>query len=180
MASEKEANVTQQEDEQTAFGTPPPDPELGRLAPLVGTWRAEDHTLDSVIGPGVPVTNEETFYWLEGGYYLVQTYETTFGDEPPQKGVNYWMYDSKHSEFRIIFFSNNGPYTEAGNRYAGKVEGSKLTMVGPARFQYDLNEEGKIQTNPDGTVSVAWWLRDENNEWQPWMTNVFTKVTGSA
>jgi hypothetical protein len=40
------------------------------------------------------------------------------------------MYDSKHGEFRIIFFSNNGPYTEAGNRYAGRVEGGTLTMVG--------------------------------------------------
>ena len=24
-------------------------------------------------------------------------------------------------------------------------------------------------THRDGTVSVAWWLRDENGEWQPWM-----------
>ena len=26
-------------------------------------------------------------------------------------------------------------------------------------------------THRDGTVSVAWWLRDENGEWQPWMKN---------
>jgi hypothetical protein len=172
--------MTQQGDEQTEFGAPPPDPELRRLDPLIGSWRAEDRTLDGVFGPSVPVTSKETFSWLEGGYFLVQTYEATFGDQPTQKGINYWMYDSKHSEFRIIFFSNNGPYTEAGNRYAGKVEGERLTMVGPARFQYDLNEEGKIQTNPDGTVSVEWWLRDENGEWKPWMTTVFTKVTGST
>jgi hypothetical protein len=30
--------------------------------------------------------------------------------------------------------------------------------------------------NPDGTISVAWWLRDENGEWNPWMDNTFTKV----
>jgi hypothetical protein len=56
----------------------------------VGTWRSEDYTLDSVFGPGVPVCNEETFSWLEGGYFLVQTYKTVFGDEPAQTGVNYW------------------------------------------------------------------------------------------
>jgi hypothetical protein len=110
----------------------------------------------------------------------VQTYETVFGDQPAQKGVNYWMYDSRHKEFRIIFFSNNGPYTESGSRYAGQVAGDKLTMVGPARFQYDLDEDGKIKTNPDGSISVAWWLRDENGEWKPWMNNTFTRVAGST
>jgi hypothetical protein len=40
-------------DENTSiFGVPPPDPELKRLEPLVGTWRTEDHTDDSVLGPG--------------------------------------------------------------------------------------------------------------------------------
>jgi len=30
---------------------PPPDKELRRLEPLLGTWKAEDHTQDSVLGP---------------------------------------------------------------------------------------------------------------------------------
>ena len=54
-------------DENTSiFGVPPPDPELKRLEPLVGTWRTEDHTEDSVLGPGVPVTSTETYSWLDG------------------------------------------------------------------------------------------------------------------
>jgi Protein of unknown function (DUF1579) len=170
--------MTHHDQEQTAFGAPPPDPQLARLDPLVGTWRAQDHTLDSVSGPGVPVRSEETFSWLDGGYFLVQTYETVFGEEPAQKGVVYWFYDSDRKRFRTIFFSNNGPYSKAGSEYAGGVEGGKLTMVGPARFQYDLDQEGKIKTNPDGTISVAWWLRDENGEWKPWMSNTFIRVTG--
>jgi predicted enzyme related to lactoylglutathione lyase len=72
-----------------APATPPPDPELKRLEPLLGTWRTEGNTQDSVLGPGVPVRSTETFYWLEGGYFLVSTYETTFGSEPTQTGVNY-------------------------------------------------------------------------------------------
>jgi hypothetical protein len=171
--------VTHHEEEQTPFGAPPPDPELRRLDPLVGTWRTEDRTLDGVFGPSVSVRSEETFSWLEGGYFLVQTYETVFGDEPAQKGVNYWFYDSDRRRFHIIFFSNNGPYSRAGSEYDGGVEGGKLTMVGPARFQYDLDEDGKIKTNPDGTISVAWWAQDENGEWKPWMKNTFRRVTGS-
>jgi hypothetical protein len=45
--------------------------------------------------------------------------------------------------------------------------------VGPARFQYELDDDGKIKVAPDGTITVSWWLRDEGGEWQPWMTNTF-------
>jgi len=155
---------------------PPPDPELRRLDPLVGTWKAKDQTQDSILGPGVPVTNTEKFYWLEGGYFLVQTYDTTFGDDPPQKGVNYWFYDTETKKFRIIFFSNNGPFAEEGNRYEGKLADSKLTFTGPARFQYELDTDGKIKANPDGTITVVWWLRDRDGNWKPWMNNTFTKI----
>ena len=131
-----------------------------------------------MLGPGVPVVSDESFEWLDGGYFMVSTYDTTFGDEPAQRGVNYWGYDSDAGRFRIIFFSNNGPYTEDGNRYAGIVEDDTLTFEGPARFQYRLDESGKILVNDDGTISVAWWLRDENGEWQPWMDNRFERVEG--
>jgi hypothetical protein len=167
---EEEPGVTEDE---PAFAAPPPDPELKRLEPLLGTWRTEDHTLNGVFGPGVPVRSMETFRWLDGGYFLVQEYETTFGDQPAQKGVNYWFYDSDAGMFRIIFFSNNGPYSEAGNRYSGGVEDGRLTLEGPARFQYELDDDGRISTDPDGTISVSWWLRDETGDWQPWMTNTF-------
>jgi hypothetical protein len=51
--------MTDQGPEQTAFGAPLPDPELRRLEPLAGSWITEDHTLDGVFGPGVPVRSEE-------------------------------------------------------------------------------------------------------------------------
>jgi hypothetical protein len=162
--------------EQSTAAVPPPDPELQRLAPLLGTWRCEDHTNASTLGPGVPVTSVETFEWLEGGYFLVHTYETVFGDEPAQKGVNYCGYDAEAKKFRLIFFSNNGPFTEHGNRYQGKVADRRLIFEGPARFQYALDDTGRIKVNPDDTISVAWWLRDEHGNWQPWMNNTFTKV----
>ena len=158
----------------TEFGVAPPDPELKRLEPLIGTWHAEEKTEAGVLGPGVPVRNDESCEWLEGGYFLVQTYEAVFGEDPPQKGINYWFYDSEARKFRIIFFSNNGNFTEDGNRYGGEVADGKLTFEGPARFQYDLDEEGKIKVNPDGSIEVAWWLRDASGEWSPWMVNKFS------
>ena len=73
---------------------------------------------------------------------------------------------------------NNGNYSEEGNRYEGQVSGGLLTFEGPARFQYGLDDEGRIELNGDGTLTVAWWLRDEGGEWTPWMRNTFTKVQG--
>jgi hypothetical protein len=59
--------VTVQDEATTIFGVAPPHVELKRLEPLLGTWTAEDHTLDSVFGPGIPVRSVESFDWLEGG-----------------------------------------------------------------------------------------------------------------
>jgi hypothetical protein len=159
------------DDRTSSTAVPPPDPELQRLTPLLGSWRTEDQTEDSVLGPAVRVTSVETFRWFDGGYFLVHDYETTFGDEPPQRGVNYWGYDTEAGKFRIIFFSNNGPFTEEGNRYEGQVSDDRLTFVGPARFQHELDGDGRIRVNADRTISVAWWLRDERGNWQPWMRN---------
>jgi hypothetical protein len=132
---------------------------LGRLEPLVGAWEAEDQTLDGVFGPGVSVRSSEAFHWLDGGYFLVRRYKTTLGDEPTQKGVNYWFYDAEAALFRIIFFSNNGNFSEEGNRYAGGVSDGALTLEGPARFRYGLDDAGKIGVDQDGTILISWWLR---------------------
>jgi hypothetical protein len=108
--------------------------------------------VDSVLGPGVAVTSTESFSWLDGGYFLVSTYETVFGDEPAQTGVNYWGDDAEAERFRIIFFSNDGPFTEDGNRYEGRVGEGTRTSEGPARFEYRVDDEGKIAVNADGTI----------------------------
>ena len=55
----------------------------------------------------------------------------------------------------------------------GEVAGNKLIFTGPARFAYELDGTGRIKTNRDGAIGVAWWLRNECGEWQPWMHNTF-------
>ena len=164
------------DDIATPFVTPPPSPELNRLEPLLGKWTSQAYTEAGVLGPAAPVVSTEEFYWLDGGYFLVQTYETSFGTEPAQKGINYWFYDAEARKFRIIFFSNNGPFTEGGNRYEGEIVDGTLTFTGPARFQYDLDGAGKIKGNDDGTMTIRWWLRDDSEEFRPWMTNTFRRI----
>ena len=79
----------------------------------------------------------------------------------------YWDYDSNINRFHNRFFSNNGPYEPAGNEYIGEVTGNALTFIGPARFQHPLGSDGRIGPNAD-SISVAWWLRDDHGNWQPW------------
>ena len=95
-----------------SFDVPPPHPELRRLEPLIGSWQAEEETEPSVLGPVVPVTSRESFQWLDGGYFLVSTYET------------------------------NGAFSEEGNQYFGRLEDDGLVFEGPARFRYELDDEG--------------------------------------
>jgi hypothetical protein len=51
-----------------------------------------------------------------------------------------------------------------------------LTFTGPARFQYELDADGKIKVNPDGTITVKWWLRDAEGVWQYWRNAIYTKI----
>jgi hypothetical protein len=43
-------------------------------------------------------------------------------------------------------------------------------------FRYDLDQDGKIKTNHDGTISITWWAQGEDGDWQPWMTNTFRRI----
>ena len=152
-----EEMVKERSAEASGSPWPAPHPELRRLEPLIGRWTQKGHSKDTIFGPGVPYTSEENFYWLEGGHFLVQTYNTRFGTEPAQKGINYWYYDADAKSFHIIFFSNNGPFTEEGNRYRGVVEGDQLTFTGsrPLYGTGSMNS-GRIATTADGSIESQW------------------------
>ena len=139
---------------QSPFDVPPPDPELRCLQPLLGSWTAQETTQDSVLGPGVPVTSTERFSWLDGGYFLVQHYDTVFGDAAAQRGVNYWYLTPRQAGSG----SSSSVTTATSPRKAiatrARVAGSKLIFQGPARFAYELDDDGKVKVNPDGTISV--------------------------
>ncbi len=158
------------------FLVEPPNPELRRLKPLLGKWSCSGITSETLLlGPSVQMESLEEFRWLDGGYFLVSSYYTKFGQEPVQTGVMYWGYDSEKKCFHNRFFSNNGPYTSEGNEYIGRVEGNTMIFTGPAKFQYELDAGGSIKVNPDGTITTLWWLQDDRGEWTFWMNNNFKK-----
>jgi uncharacterized protein (TIGR02246 family) len=167
--------MSQTKDAPPRYILPPPSPELRRLDPLVGEWTVEGYARESPAGPAGPVSSRETFEWLDGGYFLVHRYDTKFGDEPRQKGVMYWGYDTEGDRFLLHFFSNNGPYTPAGNVYEGRVHGSSLVCTGPARFTIALDEHGRIRVGDDAVFETDWELRDDEGEWRSWMRNTYRR-----
>jgi hypothetical protein len=173
--------MTTKEYTQLPQQPPAPDPELQRLAPLLGTWDSVGQSVASLAGPAGKVEATETFKWLKGGYFLVSHYKIVWVESgAPNYGVMYWGYDSAAKTFRTHFFNDQGPYDEAGSTYAGVVADGKLTFTGPARFQYELDDDGQIKTNPDGTITVVWWLRDSEGAWQFWRNATYTKVKEDA
>lgn len=153
-----------------------PHPELARLDPLVGEWEVVGETRESLAGPAGTVTSRETFHWLDGGYFLVSTWVTVFADAPPQKGIMYWGYDAAAERFRTHFFDNQGPFHE-GSTYEGEVVDGALVFTGPARFRFELDADGKIEVDEDGTFVSEWQLQDGDGMWKPWMHNAYARVT---
>jgi hypothetical protein len=169
--------MKKKDDTQISQQPPPPDPELQRLAPLLGTWNSVGQSIDSLAGPAGTVRATETFEWLKGGYFLVSHYEIVWDEGgEPNYGVMYWGYDSAAGKFQTHFFNDQGPYDEAGSIYEGVVADGKLTFTGPARFQYELDEDGRIKVNPDGTITVLWWLRDIEGVWKFWRNATYTRI----
>jgi hypothetical protein len=93
-----EAHMRDSQSSSPSQHPPKPHPELRVLSHwLAHGERKTTHVIVSS-ARGVAVESIETFGWLDGGYFLVSTYETAFGDEPLQTGDMYWGYDSKHQQ----------------------------------------------------------------------------------
>jgi hypothetical protein len=97
----------------------------------------------------------------------------TFGDEPTQRDLNYWFYDAESRPVPDHLLQQQRSVLGGGQPLRGPCGGRQAHLRGPARFQYELDDDGDIKVAPDGTITVSWSLRDEAGEWQPWMTNTF-------
>lgn len=152
---------------------PKPDPALGQLDFLVGTWKLSGMTEEGPMGPPSQLSGTETFEWLEGGFFLVHRWTGAIDMGPagsmPDVGYEFFDYDPVTEKFRSHYFSSFGPYDEKQSHYEGHVDGERLELIGPARFVRVLTAEGTITYDcdfpgPDGT-------------WIPFMHATLTKVS---
>lgn len=157
--------------ENTEFQMPTPDPALQRLNFLVGTWDLAGSTIESPMGPATPITGSETFEWMEGGFFLVHHWTSSFevgGVKVVDTGYEFFDYDPASSQYRTHFFNSLGPYDHDGSKYHGSFDGDALSVTGPARI---------VRTpNADGTVTVDSLVPIGPDEWAPIMVYTLTKT----
>lgn len=163
--------MTKNDTTQAPQQPPKPDPELKLLDFLVGTWNLEGEIEAGPTGPAGTVTSVDTFEWLEGGFFLVHRWETTFsaaGQDTVDKGYEFIGYDAPSKKYRTHFFNSFGPYDEAGSTYEGDFVDDSLILTGPARITYKPNVDGTITNEAD--------LPGGNSTWIPWMHAKMTRV----
>ncbi|MDH6462732.1 hypothetical protein M2302_002912 [Micromonospora sp. A200] len=156
--------------DNTEFQMPKPDPALGRLNFLVGTWTLAGSTVPGPMGPATEVTGWETCEWLDGGFFLLHRWETRFevgGHEVRDTGYEFCDYDPAAGEYRTHFFNSLGPYDASNSHYSGGFDGDALVVTGPARITR--------RPNGDGTVTVDSDIPTGDGTWLPMMSYLLTR-----
>lgn len=158
--------------DDSEFQMPTPDPALRKLDFLVGTWELRGTTEEGPTGPPSVIKGTETFEWMEGGFFLVHSWKSTFesgGNTMVDSGYEFFDYNPETGKFRTHFFNSLGPYDEKSSHYEGEFDGDALVVVGPARFVR--------KPNPDGSVSYDCDFPAEDGSWTPFMHCTLTRVT---
>jgi hypothetical protein len=134
-----------------AYEPPGPNPALGSLEVMVGTWELRGRES----GPEGEIHGRPTFEWMEGGFYLVQHVEIDYIGRRIA-GTEYIGYDEENDNLKSYFFSNEGPGPFGGValEYVWEVGEDTLTIWGgfvgsPASFEGRFSEDRN-------TVSGRW------------------------
>ena len=115
-----------------------PDPALGRLEKLVGTWRITGHTLDS---RDDNISGRVTIEWLPGGFFLQQRGEKDFMGFKVQS-LELIGYDPETQAFSSYVYANmrGVPF-----RYQWDVQGDIVThWTEGSKYTGTFSEDGRV------------------------------------
>jgi Protein of unknown function (DUF1579) len=135
-------------DEQIQQGPPQPDPALRALDQFVGTWRFRGHLLGS---DEENIVGQATYYWLDGGFFLVQDIEIDFAGMFHVKSHELIGHDAETGAFSSLVFSNMSP---APLPYRWDVQGRDVT-ISVAYPPLDATFTGRY--SEDGTSFAGGW-----------------------
>lgn len=90
-----------------------PYPVLKQLTPLVGKWKESGE-----------VSGTSTYEWLDGGFFLVQRFDTIVPDGRRIKGVEYITYDEDTDTLRSHLMDNLG----SNFTYTYEIDGDTITI----------------------------------------------------
>jgi hypothetical protein len=145
----------------------PPAPTLAAgedqrpLEVFVGTWRVNGQNHD----PVAPMTGEDSYEWLPGGFFLVNRWDRRIGNTQ-HTGLGVMGYDPASGTYRDNAFDNLG-YVRM---YRLSVAGRVWTFTGPyERATYRFSDAG-------GTIAVQWERSRDGRHWTPLCDITLTRI----
>ena len=129
---------------------PTPDPALGRLEKLIGTWELKGRTLSSKEDN---ITGWTTFEWMPGGFFLKAVGEITFHGSCMQS-LEIIAYDPERKTFPAsVYSSMSGTILS----YEWDVQDNTVIHKGlGATYTGTFSE--------DGNLLIGGWRPDEGTE----------------
>ncbi|GAC1662194.1 MAG: hypothetical protein PVS3B1_37790 [Ktedonobacteraceae bacterium] len=139
------------ENEQTApMHTPQPDPALGRLEKLVGTWKLTGRTRSSQQDN---ITGWTTFEWLPGKFFLQAVGEITF-EGARMQSLEIIAYDPERKTFPASVYSS----------MSGTVFSYQWDIQGNTVIHAGLGATYRGMFSEDGKMLIGGWRPDEGRE----------------
>jgi hypothetical protein len=146
---EKEILMANSEHAQP-MGTLTPDPALGCLEKLVGTWELKGRTLSSKEDT---ITGWTTFEWMLGGFFLKMVGEITFHGSTMQS-LEIIAYDPESRTFPASVYSS----------MSGTVLSYKWDIQGNTVIHSGLGATYTGTFSEDGKMLIGGWRPDEGVE----------------
>jgi hypothetical protein len=148
--------MSEQTSQSTAGGEPLPKeakPVLGAAHDMLdvfeGEWKGEGNAGDT------PMTVEESYARLEGGFFLTTTFDRKVG-EARQKGVGSIGYDAENAVYSMHTVDSLG----YDRTYELNDVGDTWTLSGD-------RERATYAFKGDGRLNVQWEHRPDGGAWQP-------------
>lgn len=105
----------------------------------LGRWHAEGTVFHSD-GTSSPWISDESYEFLEGGFFVIQRWNE-YGSDEPFVGVGVLSYDLASDEYAARFFENHGNY----RHYEVWREDNAWTFSGELeRARYEFASDGMI------------------------------------
>jgi hypothetical protein len=136
--------------------TPTLNPTLKRLGVFVGKWTGEGQFKEGATGAeNAPITTEETYEWLPGGFFLVFRGGLDFGDK--LEALRVIGYDTANKTYTMHAFDSTG----FARVYQGNVRDNVWHFKGEAeRVTMTLSDNDKV-------MEIYWERLEDGKQWVP-------------
>ncbi|MBC8084850.1 MAG: DUF1579 family protein [Hymenobacter sp.] len=149
---------------------PVPGPQHRALDVFVGKWHAEGTSYgegqvqEMPYSAAVPWSSEETYAWLEGGFFLEHRWDARAG-ERVFKGLEIMGWDEAKGEYFTRFFDNSGycPSYRVGR------DGDTWTFTGAAQ------RATVVVSGAGNSMTFHWEWQQAQGPWLPLCDRTATK-----